>query len=251
MPRLSIIIPVYQEAGHLRRFLDQLLAVSFPWAVELVAVDDCSSDGSWEILGEYAARPGFVAVRQEQNRGKGAALHRGFALARGELIVVQDADFEYDPGDLVRLVMPVLDDKADIVYGSRFSRSSPQVHRTFHYLGNRLLTLFSNLLSGLYLSDMETCYKVFRSEILKGLRLDSRRFGFEPEVTAKIAKLKVRVHEYPISYFPRTYAEGKKINWRDGVAALWFIAKYNLQPLSRAVRETLPRKYVPARRQWL
>ena len=227
--KLSLVIPVYNEAGHLKSVVDRLRTVSWPCDVEYVFVDDCSKDGSWEVLQEYAKSFAMTAVRQPQNGGKGAALRRGFELTTGDIIAVQDADFEYAPEDLAELVKPILADRADVIYGSRYRKNSPTVHRTFHYIVNRLLTLLSNILSGLYLSDMETCYKVFKAEILKPIKLECNRFGFEPEITAKIAKLKVRVHEYPIQYFPRNYLEGKKINWKDGVAAVWFLFKFNLR----------------------
>ena len=248
---LSLVIPVYNEAQHLRDVLERLETVRWPCPVEYVVIDDCSRDGSWEILEAYGKDHAIVAVRQPANSGKGAALRRGFELATGDIIAVQDADFEYAPEDLVELVNAILLNRADIVYGSRFRKNSPNVHRTFHYAVNRLLTLLSNLLSGLYLSDMETCYKVFRAEILKPIRLECNRFGFEPEITAKIAKLKVRVHEYPIQYFPRTYLEGKKINWKDGVAAVWFMLKFNLRGQNDPSLRDVPAKYQSATRQRL
>ena len=252
--RLSLIIPVYNEAHHLKAFFDNLLTIPLPCEVEYVIIDDASTDESWGIVEAFVKTvppDKVVAYRQSNNQGKGAALHRGIALARGQFIVIQDADFEYDPRDLAHLVEPILSGKADVVYGSRFHKTNPQVHRTFHYLVNRFLTLVSNVMSGLYLSDMETCYKVFRSEILKPLPLECKRFGFEPEVTALVAKLKIRVHEYPISYFPRTYSEGKKINWKDGVAALWFIFKYNLRGIGPPTVGQIPTQYLPRARQWL
>lgn len=246
--KLSLVIPVYNEAQHLKAVLDRLQSVQWPCSVEYVLVDDCSKDGSWEIIEEYKKTHPMIALRQPKNAGKGAALRRGFELATGDIIAVQDADFEYAPEDLADLVKAVLNDRADIVYGSRYRKNSPNVHRTFHYIVNRLLTLASNLLSGLYLSDMETCYKVFRAEILKPIKLECDRFGFEPEITAKIAKLKVRVHEYPIQYFPRNYLEGKKINWRDGVAAMWFIFKFNLRGQQDSSIAKVPEKYRTAKR---
>ncbi len=240
---LSLVIPVYNEARHVRDVLARLETVNWPCDVEYIVVDDCSRDGSWDIIEAYAQDHAIRAIRQPANKGKGAAIRRGFELATGDIIAVQDADFEYAPEDLVGLVDAIVKDKADIVYGSRYRKNSPTVHRTFHYAVNRLLTLISNLLSGLYLSDMETCYKVFRAEILKPIKLECDRFGFEPEITAKIARLKVRVHEYPIQYFPRNYLEGKKISWKDGVAAVWFMLKFNLRSHDDPSLRDVPAKY--------
>jgi len=243
--KLSLVIPVYNESPHLQEFFERLFKIKYQVPVEYIIVDDRSTDQSWQIVQEAAKQNTAVrAFRQDVNRGKGAALHKGFELASGEIIAVQDADFEYDPRDLIKLIQPIIDDQADIVFGSRFRATTAQVHNTFHYLINRLLTMISNIFSGLYLSDMETCYKVFRADILKSMDLESKRFGFEPEVTALVAKLRVRVHEYAISYFPRGYLEGKKINWKDGVAALWFIFKYNAKPLSAKTRKAMPAKYL-------
>ncbi len=245
---LSLVIPVFNEGAHLREVLARLDSVAWPCAVEYVIVDDCSDDDSWEVIESYRAKHAMVTARQPRNLGKGAALRRGFELASGDIIAVQDADFEYAPEDLIDLVTPILQNRADIVYGSRYRKNSPNVHRTFHYLVNRMLTLISNLFSGLYLSDMETCYKVFRAEILKPITIECDRFGFEPEITAKIAKLKVRVHEYPVLYFPRNYVEGKKISWKDGVAALWFILKFNLRGHNDWAVARVPAKYRTERR---
>lgn len=242
---LSLVIPIYNEAGHLREFLSQLDAARFPIDVEFVFVDDCSKDSSLEILRSFSFQnPRVNILQQEKNQGKGAAVRRGFQEARGEFVVVQDADFEYDISEIPMLLEPLIKGKADVVYGSRFKKSGYQVHRTFHYLVNRFLTIVSNALSGLYLTDMETCYKLFRSEIIKNINLTSDRFGFEPEITAKLARLKVKVFEIPISYFPRSYMEGKKITWRDGVAALWHILYFNLVADKEDFFKTdLPQKY--------
>ncbi len=248
---LSLVIPVYNEARHVRDVLLRLATVDWPCEVEYIVIDDCSRDGSWDIIEAYAKDHDIRAVRQPVNKGKGAAIRRGFELATGDIIAVQDADFEYAPEDLVDLVSAIIKDKADIVYGSRYRKNSPNVHRTFHYAVNRLLTLMSNLLSGLYLSDMETCYKVFRAEILKPIKLECDRFGFEPEITAKIARLKVRVHEYPIQYFPRNYLEGKKISWKDGVAAVWFMLKFNLRRHDDPSLRDVPAKYRTAKAERL
>jgi glycosyltransferase involved in cell wall biosynthesis len=242
--KLSLIIPVFNEADHLNQFFEKLIATPVHDDIEYVVIDDYSTDTSWEIVTKWAEKNSRICChRQSVNSGKGSALHKGIELASGGIIAIQDADFEYDPRDLKKLIQPVIANQADVVFGNRFAKNRPQVHRTMHYVGNRLLTLFSNIMSGLYLGDMETCYKVFRADLLKPLELVSKRFGFEPEITAKIAKLKVRIEEYPISYVPRTYLEGKKIGWRDGVAALWFIVYFNLSPLSQKSLKALPRKY--------
>lgn len=245
---LTLVIPVYNEAQHLRDVLERLDTVPWPCSVEYVVVDDCSTDGSWDVIEAYQHDHTIIAVRQPKNLGKGAALRRGIELATGDIIAMQDADFEYAPEDLVELANAILQNRADIVYGSRYRKNSPNVHRTFHYMVNRLLTFTSNIFSGLYLSDMETCYKVFRAEILKPITLECNRFGFEPEITAKISKLKVRVHEYPILYFPRNYLEGKKINWKDGIAAVWFIMKFNWRGQDDPAIQGVPAKYRAARR---
>jgi glycosyltransferase involved in cell wall biosynthesis len=252
---LSLVIPIYNEAPHLARFLESIDTLDLGPSVEreLVFIDDCSKDESLSILKTYAFKTNRVKIlTQPMNQGKGAALQRGFDEASGDWIVVQDADFEYDPEDLKSLLALALQGRADVVYGSRFKKSGTQVHRTFHYLVNRLLTMLSNALSGLYLTDMETCYKLFRAEILKNIVLESRRFGFEPEITAKIARLKIHVHEIGISYFPRNYLEGKKITWKDGVAALWHIAYFNFfADKTKFFRPSMPSHYIPKDRQLL
>jgi glycosyltransferase involved in cell wall biosynthesis len=184
--------------------------------------------------------------------GKGAALHKCIEIASGDICVVQDADFEYDPMELISLVEPIIQNQADVVYGSRFKKNNFQVHRTYHYLINRLLTLISNSLSGLYLTDMETCYKCIRSEILKNINLSSPRFGFEPEITAHLARLKIRVFELPIRYFPRNYLEGKKITWKDGVAAFRHILNFNVVVSDqKRFKPTMKSQYLIQGRQWL
>lgn len=249
---ISLIIPIYNEAGHLHKFLEKVDTLKLPCEKELVFINDASKDNSWEILKNYKFKSKYKLLNQEKNQGKGAALKRGFEEATGDILVVQDADFEYDMEELPKLIQPILEDKADVVYGSRFRKEVNQVHRTFHYLVNRILTLISNLLSGMYVSDMETCYKVFKSEIIKNINLSSKRFGFEPEVTAKIARLKIRVREYPISYYPRNYMEGKKITWKDGIAALWHLVYYNLiASKGKFFKNTMPEKYIPKSKQWL
>jgi len=244
VPTLSIVIPVHNEEAHLEQALDRVLEVDFDVDVEVVLVDDRSTDGSPAILARYAQRDDVVLLtRPPGPGGKGAALRDGFARATGDFIAIHDADLEYDPGDLVRLIQPLQEDRADVVYGSRFRREREQVHRTFHYLINRTLTLLSNLLSGLYLSDMETCHKVFRADLLKAMQLRSDRFGVEVEMTAYIAKARLRVFEMPISYFPRTRLAGKKISWRDGVAALGHLVRFNLMTSEHEAFRDLPERY--------
>jgi len=227
--KLSIVIPVYNEAATLDEIVRQVMAVDTGLETELVLVDDCSRDGSADKLRQIqAAHPEWKVLFHEYNRGKGAALRTGFAAATGELILIQDADLEYDPKDYPRLLGPILDGRADAVYGSRFIGGGP--HRVvyfWHSLGNHFLTLVSNMMTDLNLTDMEVCYKVFRREVLASISLFEDRFGFEVEVTAKIARGKRwRIYEVPISYYGRSYDEGKKITWKDGVKALWCILKY-------------------------
>jgi glycosyltransferase involved in cell wall biosynthesis len=226
---LSVVVPCYNEAATLRRLLAQVAAV--PVVREIIVVDDRSTDGCRELLGELSRSwpgdaPPLHVLLQPRNQGKGAALRAGFQRASGELTIVQDADLEYDPREYPKLIQPILEGDADVVYGSRFAGFPRRVLYYWHSLGNRLLTTLSNMTTNLNLTDMETCYKVFRTDILKAIPLRSDRFGFEPEITAKIAKLGCRVYEVPVSYRGRTYAEGKKIGWKDGVQALWTILKY-------------------------
>jgi glycosyltransferase involved in cell wall biosynthesis len=230
MLRLSVVVPVYNERATVEAVLRRVVAAPLPAGVELelVVVDDCSSDGSAELLEELRDELGFELLRQPANRGKGAALRRGFEAAEGDIVLIQDADLEYDPADYPALLGPILEGQADVVYGSRFLGGPHRVLFFWHYVGNRLLTTFSNMLTDLNLSDMETCYKVFRREVLDGERLRSERFGIEPELTALFARRRARIYEVPISYHGRTYAEGKKIGWKDGVSALWSIVRYNL-----------------------
>lgn len=224
---VSVIMPVYNEAATVANVMSVVLEQ--PCVSELIAVDDCSSDGSWKVLECLAAdNPRIKIVRHEVNQGKGAALRTGIAHAAAPIVLIQDADLEYNPEEYEHLIAPILEKKADVVFGSRFGGSG--AHRVlyfWHSLGNQFLTLLSNVATDLNLTDMETCYKVFRREIIQGITIEENRFGFEPEITAKTARLKVRIYEVPVSYNGRTYAEGKKIDWRDGFRALWCIAKYN------------------------
>jgi glycosyltransferase involved in cell wall biosynthesis len=250
-PTLSLIIPVYNEAQHLLAWCEKLLARDFGVSVEHVFVDDRSTDGSFEILERFAGDRRVRLFRQDVNQGKGAAVRRGIQESRGSIVLMQDADYEYSLDDVATVIDPILRDEADIVFGSRY-KSSQTVHRTFHYVVNRVLTLISNLASGLYLTDMETCYKAFRGEIIRGIMIESPRFGFEPEITAKVAVLKARVAEVPVRYHPRNYLEGKKIRWTDGLAAVWHIARFNMhQKAALRATERVPDKYKIKQKQWL
>jgi glycosyltransferase involved in cell wall biosynthesis len=226
--KVSIVIPVYNEKATIKEILRRVQAVKLGLAREIVIVDDCSNDGTSDILKRLAKRPGLKIVFHDKNRGKGAALRTGFSRASGDIILVQDADLEYDPREYPRLLEPILDGRADVVYGSRFLSGPHRVFFFWHYLGNKLLTTFSNMVSNLNLTDMETCYKVFKREVLQKIRLRSERFGFEPEITIKLAKLRCRIYEVPISYAGRDYSEGKKIGWKDGLAAVYHILRFGL-----------------------
>jgi glycosyltransferase involved in cell wall biosynthesis len=226
--KLSVVMPVYNEQATLREAVSRVLAVALE--IELICVDDGSRDGSREILEELRASHAQVRVLlQPRNMGKGAALRRGIQEASGDYILIQDADLEYDPSDYPGLLRPLIEGKADVVYGSRFLGAAP--HRVlyfWHYVANRMLTLISNALTNMNMTDMETCYKAFRREILQSIPIEEDRFGFEPEITVKIARRRLRVYEVGISYWGRTYEEGKKIGWKDGVHALWCLVKYTL-----------------------
>jgi glycosyltransferase involved in cell wall biosynthesis len=232
--KLSVVMPVYNERPTIAVMVERVLAV--PIEIELLCVDDGSSDGSREILGDLEKKyPQLRVFLQPRNLGKGAALRRGIAEATGEFVVIQDADLEYDPADYPRLLEPLLAGKADVVYGSRFMGGRP--HRVlyfWHSVGNSLLTLVSNCVTNINLTDMETCYKVFRREVIQSIPIEEDRFGFEPEITVKVARRKLRIYEVGISYSGRTYEEGKKIGWKDGVRAFYCLLKYSWKESGRA-----------------
>jgi glycosyltransferase involved in cell wall biosynthesis len=225
---LSVVVPAYNEEATLAAVVEKLLAV--PHLLEVIVVDDCSNDRTREVAQALAAaHPQVRVARHERNRGKTEALRTGFRLTRGEVVIVQDADLEYDPAEIPLVIQPIIDERADVVYGSRFLvRRATRVLYFYHYLGNKLLTFLSNVLTNLNMTDIETGYKAFRGEVIRNMRITSRGFGFEVEVTAKVAKLGCAVYEVPISYYGRTYDEGKKIGLRDGLQALWLIFRFNL-----------------------
>jgi glycosyltransferase involved in cell wall biosynthesis len=224
---LSVVIPVYNEEKTLHLIVDKVL--SRPEVAELVIINDCSTDGTWDTMQKLAKQdPRIRIFTHEVNQGKGAALRTGFQHVQSEIVIIQDADLEYDPDEYPKLIAPILLGKADVVFGSRFLGSG--MHRVlyyWHYLGNQFLTQLSNMFTNLNLTDMETCYKVFRKEILSKIKIEEERFGFEPEITAKIARMKVPIYEVSISYYGRTYEDGKKIGWKDGFSAIRCIIKYS------------------------
>jgi len=226
--KISIVIPCYNEAETIETIVQAVLAAPLP-NLEIIIVDDCSTDGTKELLYKKISHLVDQIIYHKKNQGKGAALRSGFANVTGDIVIIQDADLEYNPQEYPVLIQPILDGKADVVFGSRFQGG--QAHRVlyfWHYMGNKALTLLSNMFTNLNLTDMETCYKVFRNEVLQQIEIKENRFGVEPELTAKVSKLGCRIYEVGISYSGRTYSEGKKINWKDGVQAIWCILKYNL-----------------------
>lgn len=226
--KLTVIVPCYNEKESIQSIINAIIKSPYP-SKEIIVIDDCSTDGTRDVLHSDISPLVDRIIYHEKNQGKGAALRTGFKAATGDIIIVQDADLEYDPQEYPRLVEPILDDKADVVFGSRFMGGHP--HRVlyfWHRAGNGFLTLLSNMLTNLNLTDMETCYKVFRKEIIQSIEIKENRFGFEPEITAKIAKKHCRIYEIGISYYGRTYEEGKKIGWKDGFRAIYCIFRYNL-----------------------
>ena len=224
--KLSVVMPAYNEMSTIEAILERVLET--PYDKEIVVVDDGSSDGTREYLAKRDGKDGIRVLLHEQNKGKGAALATGFAAATGNVVLIQDADLEYDPGDYPVLLGPILAGKADVVFGSRFLGGPHRCHLFWHYMGNKMLTFASNAFTNLNLTDMETCYKVFRADVAKKIQITSSRFGVEPEITAKVARMRCRIYEVPISYHGRDYAHGKKIGLKDAFEALWCILKYNL-----------------------
>ena len=224
MTKISIVIPVYNERDTLHILISKVEAVDY--AKEIILIDDYSTDGTRDVLKEYEGRENFQVLYHDRNKGKGAALRTGFSKTNGEIIIIQDADLEYNPADYGILLEPILDGRADVVYGSRFQGGTHRVLLFWHTLGNKFLTMLSNMFTNLNLTDMETGYKVFTKKVNESLTFKCNRFGFEPEFTAKVAKNRFRIYEVPISYNGRDYSEGKKITWKDGFAAIWYIIKF-------------------------
>ncbi len=226
--KLSIVIPVFNEAATLEKLVDTVNAVQLGLDKEIVLVDDCSQDGTRDVMKQLEERhPDWKFAYHEMNQGKGAALRTGFKVATGDLIIIQDADLEYDPNEYPQLLKPILDGHADVVYGSRFlGGGAHRVVYYWHYLGNKFLTTFSNMMTNINLTDMEVCYKVFKKDVLDSIEIKENRFGFEVEITAKVSRGNWIMYEVPISYYGRSYAEGKKITWKDGFRAIWCILKY-------------------------
>ena len=226
---LSVIIPCYNEVNSITKVVQSVLDATNS-ECEIIIVDDCSTDGTKQLLAETIEGKLARVIYQSENQGKGAALRKGFAAATKDIVIVQDADFEYDPSDYALMIGPILKDQADVVYGSRFKGNRPQrVLYFWHRVGNGLLTLMSNMFTNLNLTDMETGYKAFKREVIQSITIEENQFGFEPEITAKIARGNYRIYEVGIAYFGRTYEEGKKIGWKDGMWAIWCILKYNLK----------------------
>lgn len=226
--KLSVVIPIYNEVNTIETLVARVQAVDLE--KELILVDDCSTDGTRDRLEGLSRASNIKVIHHGRNQGKGAALRTGFAAATGDIVIIQDSDLEYDPQEYPKLIRPIVEDKADVVYGSRFVGG--ETHRVlyfWHSAGNRFLTLLSNMFTNINLTDMEVCYKVFRRSVIQNITIEENRFGFEPEITAKIARLGVRIYEVGIAYHGRTYEEGKKIGWKDGVRAIWCILKYNLR----------------------
>lgn len=242
-PMLSIVVPVFNEAGHLEDVIKHMMQSPCPIRREWIFVDDGSSDASRGILREMQKRHGFQLIEQPRNRGKGSAVIIGIREAHGDFIMIQDADFEYDPFDVPELLEPLLQGRADVVFGNRFNHSVHQVHRTWHYFWNRLLTLLSNACSGICLADMGTCYKIFRTDLLKAMNLKSRRYGIEVELTAYIAKTAARIYELPVHYYPRAGLQEKTIDWKDGVCALFHLMRFNFLTSSEDAFLRLPEFY--------
>jgi glycosyltransferase involved in cell wall biosynthesis len=239
---LSVLIPVYNEKNTIQAILDKVLAEPTP--KEIIVVDDYSTDGTREYLQQY--RHDRVKIFfHEQNMGKGAAIRTAIQNISGDVAIIQDADLEYNPNEYPRLINPIINNYADVVYGSRFSGFEKRVLYFWHFVGNRVLTVLSNMMTNLNLSDMETCYKAFRADVIKQIQIESNRFGMEPEITAKVAKLNCRVYEVPISYYGRDYSEGKKITWKDGFSAIWCILKFNFRSREALNREVEAVKYFP------